>query len=119
MITIGTPFNATADHTNVGWLYRMLGGSGSSSDAALSTRLKTAPMVPTTSIYSRSDGIVAWQTCLHDDCTSGPVQDIEIRGSHIGMGWNTAALAIIADRLALHPKQWRPYRAPPFEARGT
>lgn len=111
VITIGTPFNATADNTNVGWLYRLLGGSPASLDAALSARLKAAPPVPTTSIYSRSDGIVAWQTCLHDDSAPRDVQDIEIRGSHIGMGWNVAALEIIADRLAVPPGRWRPYAA--------
>jgi pimeloyl-ACP methyl ester carboxylesterase len=111
VITIGTPFNATADHTNVGWLYRLLGGNTAAFDAALSARLKTAPPVPTTSIYSRSDGIVAWQTCLHDDGVPSGVQDIEIRSSHIGMGWNAAALEIIGDRLAVRPGQWRPYRA--------
>jgi pimeloyl-ACP methyl ester carboxylesterase len=109
VITIGTPFNGTTDHTNVGWLYRLLGGSAASFDSALSARLKTPPPVPTTSIYSRSDGIVAWQTCLHDDGAPSEVQDIEIRGSHIGMGWNAAALEIIADRLALPPGRWRPY----------
>jgi pimeloyl-ACP methyl ester carboxylesterase len=111
VITIGTPFNATADHTNVGWLYRLLGGSPASFDAELSARLKTAPPVPTTSIYSRTDGVVAWQTCVHDDGAPREVQDIEIRGSHIGMGWNAAALEIIADRLAVPPGRWRPYAA--------
>jgi pimeloyl-ACP methyl ester carboxylesterase len=109
VITIGTPFNASADHTNVGWLYRLLGGSAAAFDTELSLRLRSAPPVPTTSIYSRSDGIVAWQTCLHDDAAEAQVQDVEIDGSHIGMGWNPAALAIIADRLALPPGQWRAY----------
>jgi pimeloyl-ACP methyl ester carboxylesterase len=108
VITIATPFNATGDHTNVGWLYRLLGGNRAAFDPVLSERLKTAPPVPTTSIYSRSDGVVAWQTCLHDR-PSSEVQDIEIHGSHIGMGWNKAALAIIGDRLAQRPGKWRPY----------
>jgi pimeloyl-ACP methyl ester carboxylesterase len=108
VITIATPFNATDDHTNAGWLYRMLGGKNLPFDADLSARLKTAPPVPTTSIYSRSDGVVAWQTCLHDK-TSDQVQDIEIHGSHIGMGWNKAALQIVGDRLAQAPGQWQPY----------
>ena len=109
VITIGTPFNALEDHSNVGWLYRLLGGRASAFDTALSVRLKTPPTVPTTSIYSRSDGIVAWQTCLHDDARAIGVQDIEINGSHIGMGWNRAALEIIADRLAQPPGQWQAY----------
>jgi predicted alpha/beta hydrolase family esterase len=109
VITIGTPFNARDDHTNVGWLYRLLGGQQPTLDDAMSQRLKTPPPLPTTSIYSRSDGVVAWQTCMHDE-PSSQVQDIEIRGSHIGMGWNNAALKIIGDRLAQPPGQWRRHK---------
>ena len=115
VITIGTPFNADADHSNVGWAYRLLNGSAVSLDPGLSKRLRTAPRVPTTSIYSRSDGVVAWQTCRHDK-PGRRVQDVEIRGSHLGMGWNRAVLQIVADRLAQRPKQWRPYAADRFAA---
>ena len=38
------------------------------------------------------------------------VQDIEINGSHIGMGWNPAVLRVVADRLAQRPGGWQPYR---------
>lgn len=40
VITIATPFNAQADHTNVGWLFRLLGGSSPAMDPALSLRLR-------------------------------------------------------------------------------
>ena len=111
VITIGTPFNATADHSNVGWLFRLLSGSPGTLDLALSKRLQTPPAMPTTSIYSRSDGVVAWQTCRHEK-VSRFVQDIEIDGSHIGMGWNPATLRVVADRLAQRPGHWRPYIDP-------
>jgi len=70
VITIGTPFNVDAGHTNVGWLFRLLSGNSTVMDPALSQRLRTPPPVPTTSIYSRSDGVVAWQTCRHDKSSS-------------------------------------------------
>lgn len=109
VITIGTPFNAKADYTNVGWLLRLLNGTSAAIDPALSKRLRTPPPLPTTSIYSRSDGMVAWETCCH--AKSGKqVQDIEIDGSHIGMGWNPAVLQIVGDRLAQSPAEWQPYR---------
>jgi pimeloyl-ACP methyl ester carboxylesterase len=108
VITIGTPFNAHADHSNAGWLFRLLSGSSSTMDARLSQRLRTPPPLRTTSIYSRSDGVVAWQTCCHDK-RSNLVQDIEISGSHIGMGWNRDVLAVVADRLRQQPGVWRPY----------
>lgn len=108
VITMGTPFNAEADHTNVGWLYRLLGGNSPQMDKALSLRLRTPPPMRTTSIYSRSDGVVAWQTCRHDTL-SHLVHDIEVDGSHIGMGWNRDVLAAVADRLGQPPGRWSPY----------
>jgi len=107
VVTIGTPFNAEADHTNSGWLFRLLGGVPAAVDPALSQRLRTPPAVPTTSIYSRSDGVVAWETCCHATL-SRQVQDIEINGSHTGMGWNPAVLQIVGDRLAQRPANWQP-----------
>lgn len=102
VITIGTPFNAEADHTNVGWLFRLLSGSAPVMDPALSQRLGTPPPVRTTSIYSRSDGVVAWQTCRHATA-SALVHDIEVDSSHMGMGWNKDVLNAVADRLAQGP----------------
>jgi hypothetical protein len=108
VITIGTPFNATTDHTHAGWLYRLLNGTTPVLDRSLSQRLRTPPGVPTTSIYSRSDGVVAWQTCRHER-RSRLTQDIEIRGSHVGMGWNRSVMRVVADRLAQPLTRWRPY----------
>ena len=108
VITIGTPFNADADHTNVGWLYRLLTSTTPAFDEDLSQRLRVAPPVPTTSIYSRSDGVVAWQSCRHP-VRRADVQDIEIQGSHIGMGWNPSVLRVVADRLAQRPGDWKPF----------
>jgi pimeloyl-ACP methyl ester carboxylesterase len=111
VITIGTPFNAERDHTNVGWLFRLLGGQ-EKVDPTLAAQLRSPPPVPTTSIYSRTDGIVAWQTCCHER-TADRVEDIEIRGSHVGMGWNAAVFAVVADRLAQSEGGWRPFAARP------
>lgn len=108
VITIGTPFNATSDQTHAAWLYRVLNGKTPVLDRSLSERLRTPPRVPTTSIYSRSDGIVAWQTCRHEK-RSRLTQDIEIKGSHVGMGWNRTVLQVIADRLAQPLTRWRQY----------
>lgn len=108
VITMGTPFNAEADHTNVGWLFRLLNGTALAYDPALSHRLRTPPSMRTTSIYSRSDGIVSWKTCCHLE-RSDLVHDIEIRGSHLGMSWNRNVLAVVADRLAQQQGPWRQY----------
>jgi len=115
VITLGTPFNAGADHTHAAWVFRLLNGGAPPLSAAWTARLRRPPAVPTTSIYSRSDGVVAWQTCRHA-VQSPRVQDVEVSGSHIGLGWNRAVLGIVGDRLAQVPGQWRRY-AP--DARGT
>lgn len=99
VITMGTPFNMRGDHTHVSSQFHMLNGSFSTIYPWLNQRLRTPPPMRTTSIYSKSDGIVDWQSCRHDT-QSSLVQDIEVDGSHMGMGWNRDVLAAVADRLA-------------------
>jgi triacylglycerol lipase len=56
----------------------------------------TPPEVPETIIYSRSDGIVDWHSCLE----SGPnVETVEVESSHCGMAVSTGAWEVITDRL--------------------
>jgi hypothetical protein len=63
--------------------------------------------MPTTSIYSRTDGVVAWQACLNDPLPH--LENVEVVGSHLGLGFNASAHAIIADRLSRHsPRRARP-----------
>ena len=75
-------------------------------DAAMCEALRTPAPVPTTSIHSRSDGVVVWQTCVRRRASEA-VEDIEIAGSHIGMGWNRDVLRILEDRLGQEPGRWQ------------
>ena len=59
VITIGTPFTGTVEQKNASWLYRLVSGPQPLLDEKLLARIGTAPDVPTTSIFSRSDGVVA------------------------------------------------------------
>ena len=68
--------------------------------------------VPSTSIYSRTDGVVRWQICL--DVADAQHDNVEVRSSHIGLGFNPAALYVIADRLSQPADAWRPFRPPPL-----
>lgn len=99
VITLGTPINWTQDYTNVGWIMRLLKGEQANISPELGARLRKPPPVPTTSIYSRRDGIVAWQSCRHARARAD-IEDLEVDGSHLGMGWNPDVLAMVADRLA-------------------
>lgn len=66
--------------------------------------------VPSTSIYSRYDGMVAWQTCI--DATSDRAENIAVLSSHIGYGHHPATIWAIADRLAQPAGTWAPFRPP-------
>ncbi len=67
--------------------------------------------MPATSIYSRTDGVAPWQTCI--DGVREHAENIEVRGSHIGMGLNPAAVVAVLDRLAQPEGDWRPFAPPP------
>ena len=107
VVTLGTPFAGSGNETNVGWLYQALNGQPPALDSALSARLRTAPSVPTTSVYSRSDGVVAGQA---GGMQAGrQAENIEVDGSHLGLPWNPKVLSVVADRLAQGEGAWRRY----------
>lgn len=66
--------------------------------------------VPATSIYSHSDGIVHWQTCLN--APGERCENIAVRASHLGLGHHPAAIWAIADRLAQPEGTWQQFRPP-------
>jgi hypothetical protein len=65
--------------------------------------------VPTTSIYSRTDGVVDWRCSLNE--AEAHTENIEVNASHIGMGVNPLVLYAIADRLRQDPNQWQRFDA--------
>ncbi|MEM9133206.1 MAG: alpha/beta hydrolase [Actinomycetota bacterium] len=70
--------------------------------------------VPTTSVYTRSDGIVHWRTCL--ECKGPLSENVEVYGSHCGLGFNPSVALVVTDRLAQPADEWQRFR-PPFWAR--
>ena len=108
VITLGTPFTGHPHATNAWRIYELLSKQKMNDEAVLA-QVRRAPPVPTTSIYSRSDGIVAWQCSVNE---AGPLaENIELHASHVGMGLNPVALYAVADRLAQDPRAWKPFDA--------
>lgn len=108
VITLGTPFSGHPRGTNAWRLFELLSGQ-SAHDPVLMAQLRKPPPVPTTSIYSRSDGIVSWRCSLNEP---GPMaENIEVVASHVGMGMNPLALYAVADRLAQPQGAWKPFEA--------
>jgi pimeloyl-ACP methyl ester carboxylesterase len=114
VITMGTPFRLTHYHqTRAMRTYERL--SRLHVDAtALPPPEHAHPPMPTTSIYSKLDGIVSWKACLDD---VGPLsENVRVHSSHLGFGHNPAVLWVVADRLAQPEGDWKPFR-PPLVAR--
>jgi hypothetical protein len=107
VITLASPFRDVSA-TTVARLARYgLGPPPPAHLDAVTARLREPLPVPTTSIYSRTDGIVAWRSCLEEP---GPQREnVEVRTSHCGMGHHAAALLVVADRLAQPKGRWRPF----------
>ena len=60
-----------------------------------------APQLPLntrlTSIYTRTDGVVQWRSCIDAD----PRADaIEVHGTHTGLAWNVEVYRVLAELLA-------------------
>ena len=71
--------------------------------------------IPTTSIYSRSDAIVPWRSSVL--AGAGRHENVEVRGSHLGLGHNPAVIVAVADRLAQRAVDWRPFSVPSWAGR--
>ena len=63
--------------------------------------------VPATSVFSRADGVVHWSSCRHVLRTRR--ENVEVRGSHLGLGHNPAVLWLLADRLGMAEGVWTPF----------
>jgi len=106
VITLGSPFAGAPKASNAWKLYERASRQGVE-DWPHRERMKTPPPVPATAIYSRSDGIVAWQGCREREGALS--ENIEVEGSHCGLGHNPAVLYAVADRLAQPEGGWRPF----------
>ena len=114
VVTLGSPFANDVRATNATRLYEALSGETVEQNSELQQAIAGDLPVPTTSNYSRSDGIVNWRTCLLRP--SDRAENIEVHlASHIGLGVNPAALWAVADRLAQPEGEFWPFdRAGPF-----
>jgi pimeloyl-ACP methyl ester carboxylesterase len=106
VITLGSPFKGPYMASNAQRAYERLSRKQGGDEQ--SVRLARPPPVPTTAIFSRHDGIVAWQRCVEKP--SEQIESVEVHGSHCGLGHNPLALYVIADRLAQPQEQWQPFK---------
>lgn len=108
VITMGTPFKASAGGTNAAGLYELLSGDNSHKDPNVIASIAVPPQVPFTSLYSKTDGVVHWECSIEN--TSPMAENIEIQGaSHLGLGHNPIAMYLLANRLTRTKENWTMY----------
>ena len=114
VVTLGSPFANDVRATNATQLYEALSGEAVGDDPEFLKVISGDLPVPTTSIFSRADGVVNWQTCLLRP--SAAAENVEVYlASHVGLGVNPAVLWAVADRLAQHEGQFSQFgRSGPF-----
>jgi pimeloyl-ACP methyl ester carboxylesterase len=81
----------------------------------LAGRPQPPESIPMTSVYSRTDAIVPWRSAL---LPARPrYENVEVLGSHLGLGHNPAVVVVVADRLAQRSTSWNHFVAPRWAAR--
>jgi pimeloyl-ACP methyl ester carboxylesterase len=108
VITLGTPFASMRGATHAEGVYRLLNGSNDQLTPEMEARLRESPPVPTSSIYSKTDGVVCWRGCI--ERKSRQSESIEVSASHLGMVTHPDVLRIVANRLAQAEGKWKPLR---------
>ena len=113
VITLGSPIRAVEDSSNP-WvvaaakLVAMIRGVDdgcltSSCQCGIALVERPAGEVPTTVVYSRTDGVVHWESCV-DRSGNRAVENVEVMASHVGMGLNADVYRVLAERLAAAPR---------------
>jgi pimeloyl-ACP methyl ester carboxylesterase len=113
VISLGSPISDDRGHTNAARLFELLNGKEPEPMQGGRFRgLDEAPPVPTTSIFTKTDGIVHWRGSVqHADKASGkhPTENIQVHASHCGLGVNPSVMVAIADRLSQSEGAWKPF----------
>lgn len=110
VITLGSPFRPVPGEESIAAPF-MRGASPGYTDGYHAGVSDEPVPVPSTAIFTRSDGIVPWRACV--DTVGGPHETIEVTGSHCGLGHHPAVLWVVADRLRQPAGGWRPMVIPP------
>lgn len=109
VISLGSPISDDRNHTNARKLFEYLNGKEPEPmKGGRFLELGKAPPVPTTSILTKTDGVVHWRGSVQAD-EGGQTENIEVLASHCGLGVNPLVAYAVADRLAQAEGAWKPF----------
>lgn len=98
LVTLGSPVVGGAKYTVFAGQYRKQGYDLDELERAIDAREARALPCPVTAVYTRSDGIVGWGSCI--DRWHPQVRHVEVRASHMGLAVDAGTFAVIARALA-------------------
>ena len=98
VITLGTPVMGGPKYTVVARRFQRRGIDMAAIEAEIALRNQISLCTPVTAIYSRGDAVVAWEACIDQNGTT--VEHVEVRTTHVGLGFSPEVYKIIAQRLA-------------------
>ncbi|MEM9866652.1 MAG: alpha/beta hydrolase, partial [Bacteroidota bacterium] len=106
IITIGSPVWGVMDmKTPVsGVLEFFRGKSLKERNKRFIEELEPIPNVPITCIYTKTDGLLPWKHCMEAESFRDDIKNIEVYGSHSGLGANVSVLLITANALSANIK---------------
>jgi pimeloyl-ACP methyl ester carboxylesterase len=109
VMSLGSPISDDRNHTNAARLFKFFNGDEPEKMRDGQFRgLDVAPPVPTTSVLTKTDGVVHWRGSVQAE-GEHPTENIQVYASHIGLGVNPSVMIAIADRLAQKEGNWKPF----------
>ena len=101
LITIGSPVWGVKNMKTplVRTLEFLRGKSLKERNRKILEELEEIPNVPITCIYTKTDGLVPWKNCLEAETYRSDIKNVEVFGSHCGLGANASVLVTVANSL--------------------
>ena len=101
LITIGSPVWGVKDMSTpmVKVLEFLRGKTLKERNENFLKEIEAIPKVPITCIYTKTDGLLPWKHCQEAETLRADIKNIEVFGSHIGMGANASVLFTVAHAL--------------------
>jgi pimeloyl-ACP methyl ester carboxylesterase len=112
IMCLASPWRADGERTRATAAFERSRVRNGLSDRArdIVDQLRQPVPVPTTAIWSRSDGVTRWSGCSVDETTTPAIaENIEVPSSHVGMVANPVVLAVVVNRLLQDPDDWQPF----------
>jgi hypothetical protein len=97
VVTLGSPVIGGPRYTATARWYRSQGHDLDHVERTIADRYATPLRVPVVAVYSKRDGVVAWQACI--DRWSPDVRHVEVSETHVGLVFAPRVLSIIADEI--------------------